>query len=169
MGHPIAPIWLPWPVRPPQLQREKRKITRNLQGIRNMHKLPGAMVVIDTARESNALREARTLGIPTIGLVDTDGNPDLVDIPIPGNDDSMRSIDVVIRFLTAAVREGLAGRKAANEGADEAAAEMVAAAASGDRPANSSRAAFRGEASASATATAEPATDTQDETTENAE
>jgi small subunit ribosomal protein S2 len=64
------------------------------------------MVVIDTAREHNALLEARKLGIPTICLIDTDGDPDLVDIAIPGNDDSMRSIDVVIRELCAAIVEG---------------------------------------------------------------
>ena len=152
-----------------QLQREKRKITRNLQGIRNMNKLPGAMVVIDTARETNALREARTLGIPTIGLVDTDGDPSLVDIPIPGTDDSMRSIDVIVRYLTAAVQAGKAGTTAANEGDDSAGAEM-ATAAGGDRGGSSSRAAFRGEATASATATAEPDVKTAEETkTENAE
>ncbi len=89
-----------------QLLREKRKITRNLQGVRNMSKLPGALVVIDVAREVNALREARGLVIPTIALVDSDGDPDLVDIPIPGNDDSMRSIDVVVRELCEAVKLG---------------------------------------------------------------
>ncbi len=103
-----------------QLMREKRKITRNLQGIRNMKKLPGAIIVIDTNRESNALREARVLRIPTIALIDTDGNPGDCDIPVPGNDDSMRSIDVVMREFAAAVRDGLAGRTAADEGADEA-------------------------------------------------
>ncbi len=91
-----------------QLLREKRKITRNLQGIRNMHKLPGCVVVIDVNREMNALREARALGIPTIALVDSDGDPDLVDLPIPGNDDSMRSIDVIMRELCAAVTAGKA-------------------------------------------------------------
>lgn len=90
-----------------QLMREKRKITRNLQGIRNMTKQPGAVFVVDTTREVNALREAKVLGIPTIGLIDTDGDPGLVDIPIPGNDDSMRSIDVVIRTLSEAVKAGL--------------------------------------------------------------
>lgn len=90
-----------------QLMREKRKITRNLQGIRNMSKQPGAVFVVDTVRETNALREAKVLGIPTIGLIDTDGDPEMVDIPIPGNDDSMRSIDVVVRTLSDAVKAGL--------------------------------------------------------------
>ncbi len=89
-----------------QLRREMRKIKRNLDGIRNMSKMPGCLVVIDTRRERNALLEARKLGIPTICLVDTDGDPDLVDIPIPGNDDSMRSIDVIVRELCKAITEG---------------------------------------------------------------
>ena len=102
-----------------QLMREKRKITRNLQGIRNMTKLPGAVIVFDTNRENNALREARALRIPTIALIDTDGNPGDCDIPVPGNDDSMRSIEVIMREFAAAVSEGLAARTAAAEGADE--------------------------------------------------
>lgn len=89
-----------------QLLREQKKIHRNLNGIRNMAKLPGAMVVVDVNREKNALNEARNLGIPTICLIDTDGDPNLADIPIPGNDDSMRSIDVVVRELCNAVTEG---------------------------------------------------------------
>lgn len=89
-----------------QLRREMRKIKRNLEGVRNMDKLPGCLVIIDTKRERNALLEARKLGIPTVCLIDTDGDPDLADIPIPGNDDSMRSIDVIIRELCAAVTDG---------------------------------------------------------------
>lgn len=99
-----------------QLLREKRKITRNLQGVRNMTKLPGAVVVIDVTREINALHEARALNIPTIALLDSDGDPDAVDIPIPGNDDSMRSIDVIVRELCEAVTQGKAAR--ATEGGD---------------------------------------------------
>jgi len=87
-----------------------KKITRNLQGIRDMEKHPGCLVIIDVNREVNALREARSLGIPTIALIDTDGDPDLVDIPIPGNDDSMRSIDVIVRELCVAVSLGKTGR-----------------------------------------------------------
>jgi len=100
-----------------QLMREKAKITRNLDGIRNMSKLPGAMVVIDANVETNALREATALRIPTIGLIDTDGNPELVDIPIPGNDDSLRSIEVVIADLMSAVSEGLQSRRASEAAA----------------------------------------------------
>lgn len=93
-----------------QLMRERKKIQRNLGGVRAMTKLPGALIVVDTNREKNALLEAKSLGIPTVCLVDTDGNPDMVDIPIPGNDDSMRTIDVVIRELCDAVKKGKEGR-----------------------------------------------------------
>lgn len=128
-----------------QLNREKTKILRNLEGIRNMTKLPGALVVIDVSRESNALKEARKLGIPTICLIDTDGDPDFSDIPIPGNDDAMRAIEVVITSLCAAVMEGKTGRAAAAEGKDEPEAD-----AAGPRKRRSSRAQFRAEEAAPA-------------------
>lgn len=95
-----------------QLRREKDKIKRNLDGVRKMDKLPGALVVVDVRRELTALKEARKLGIPTICLIDTDGDPDLADIPIPGNDDSMRAIDVIIRELCKAAAEGKQQRQA---------------------------------------------------------
>lgn len=110
-----------------QLKREQSKIFRNLSGVRGMDKLPGAMVVIDVMHEQNALREAHKLGIPTICLIDTDGDPDLADIPIPGNDDSMRAIDMVVRELCVAVNDGKQGRSAA-----EAAAAAAAESAEGD-------------------------------------
>ncbi|MDZ4831198.1 MAG: 30S ribosomal protein S2 [Phycisphaerae bacterium] len=98
-----------------QISREQKKIFRNLNGIRTMHKLPGAVVVIDTNREKNALLEAKNLGIPTICLIDTDGDPDLADIPLPGNDDSMRAIDVIMRELCAAVSDGLGHRQSSDQ------------------------------------------------------
>ncbi len=93
-----------------QLTRERRKIHRNLSGIRNMDRLPGALVVVDVRRETNALREARTLGIPTVCLLDTDGDPDMVDIPIPCNDDAMRAISLVLGELANAANEGKSAR-----------------------------------------------------------
>ena len=102
-----------------QLTREQKKIFRNLNGIRTMHRLPGAIVVVDTNREKNALLEAKNLGIPTICLIDTDGDPELADIPIPGNDDSMRSIDVVVRELCGAVSDGLGHRQVAEQTASK--------------------------------------------------
>jgi len=92
------------------LARELRKIRRNLEGIRNMTRLPGALVVIDVRKEINALREAAALGIPTVCLIDTDGDPDYASIPIPGNDDSMRSIQLVVRKLADAIEEGKRAR-----------------------------------------------------------
>lgn len=127
-----------------QLTREREKITRNLQGIRTMHKLPGALFVVDVTRELNALREARSLGIPTICLIDTDGDPEMVDIAIPGNDDSMRSIDVVMREIAEAIKQGKAGRTAQAEGADETAA------AAQTQPRRRSTSRFRSDRSASA-------------------
>ncbi len=121
-----------------QLRREKTKILRNLEGIRNMTKLPGAMVIIDVNREMNAVHEAKKLGIPTICLIDTDSDPDYADIPIPGNDDAMRAIEVVVQSLCAAVMEGKTARAIAAEGkTDEAKAES--------QRRRSSRAQFRAE------------------------
>jgi small subunit ribosomal protein S2 len=127
-----------------QLLREKRKITRNLQGIRAMTKLPGALVVVDVNREINALREARSLGIPTICLIDTDGDPEMVDIPIPGNDDSMRSIEVIIRELCDAVTKGKAGRAETEKGATDESAQHQ------PQRRRSSRAKFRADDSSAA-------------------
>ncbi len=93
-----------------QLSRERRKIFRNLNGIRVMDRLPGAVVVIDVRREHNALAEAKKLGIPTVCLIDTDSDPDQADIPIPGNDDAMRAIDLIIRQLGDAITEGKTAR-----------------------------------------------------------
>ncbi len=127
-----------------QLMREKAKITRNLDGIRTMNKLPGAMVVIDANVETNALREATALRIPTIGLIDTDGDPELVDIPIPGNDDSLRSIEVVIADLMAAVGDGLQSRRAKEDAAaKKAEKEAQDAALQEENRQRSTRAAFK--------------------------
>ena len=82
------------------LSRERRKIERNLQGIRHMNRLPEALFVIDPRREHIAVAEARKLGIKVVALLDTDCDPDLIDLPIPGNDDSMRSIELVIAGST---------------------------------------------------------------------
>jgi len=89
-----------------QLKREKQKIDTNLGGLRHMGQLPGAMVIIDVRHERNAVREAKKLGIPTVCLIDSDSDPDYADIPIPGNDDAMRAIEVVLSSLSAAVQEG---------------------------------------------------------------
>jgi small subunit ribosomal protein S2 len=104
------------------LRREMKKIQRNLGGIRRMERMPGVMVVIDQRREINAIREANKMGIPVICLLDTDCDPDMVDIPIPGNDDAMRAIEIILRELGTAIQAGVAGRtdKASEEAATAA-------------------------------------------------
>ncbi len=93
-----------------RLTRERKKIHRNLSGIREMTRLPTGLVVIDVQREHLAVREARAMNIPTICLIDTDSDPDFADIPIPGNDDAMRAIEVVLSELAAAIQEGKRAR-----------------------------------------------------------
>ena len=88
------------------LMREYRKIYRNLNGIRDMNRLPEAIVVVDPKKEKNCVHEARLLGIKVIALIDTDSDPDDVDLPIPGNDDSIRSIRMVLQHLADAVKAG---------------------------------------------------------------
>jgi small subunit ribosomal protein S2 len=90
------------------LNRELSKISRNLQGIREMNRLPDAMVVIDPHREDIAVKEAQRMGVTTVALIDTDSDPDVIDLPIPGNDDSIRSIELVLAKLADAVLEGKA-------------------------------------------------------------
>lgn len=90
------------------LMREKRKIFRNLNGIRDMNRLPEAIVVVDPKKEHNCVHEARIVRAKVVGLIDTDSDPDVVDLPIPGNDDSIRSIRLMLSFLTDAINEGKA-------------------------------------------------------------
>jgi len=104
------------------LQRELRKIKRNLDGIRKMERLPGALVIVDPVREKNAVREANKLDIPVVALADTEADPDNLTVVVPGNDDAMRSIELVIKQLADACVEGLANRaaRAATEGEGKA-------------------------------------------------
>jgi small subunit ribosomal protein S2 len=89
-----------------RLKREMRKIRSNLEGVRQMSRLPGAVMVIDARKENLALHEAGKLGITTIGLIDTDSDPDTVDVAIPGNDDSIRAIELILNELGEAVEAG---------------------------------------------------------------
>ncbi|MBN1796751.1 MAG: 30S ribosomal protein S2 [Sedimentisphaerales bacterium] len=89
-----------------RLKREMRKIKSNLDGVRKMSQLPGAIIAVDVKKEYIALREARKLGIPTIAIIDTDSDPDTVDIVIPANDDSIRAIDIILSELADAVSVG---------------------------------------------------------------
>jgi small subunit ribosomal protein S2 len=89
-----------------RLKRELKKITENLNGIRKMGRLPGVVVVVDVRKEYIALREARKLGVVTIGLIDTDADPSTVDVAIPGNDDSLKAIEIILDELARGCQEG---------------------------------------------------------------
>ena len=102
-----------------RLEKEKRKLHRNLDGIRQMSRLPDAVFVIDTRREKIAVDEARKLRIPVIGLVDTNCDPEDVDYVIPGNDDALRAIRIFVTRIADAVISGR-GLKEAAEEADDA-------------------------------------------------
>ena len=91
------------------LKKELGKLKANLDGVRNMTSLPGAIFVVDTKREDIAIREAQRLHIPIIGLVDTNADPDDVDYVIPGNDDAIRSVGLMSRVIADAVIEGRGG------------------------------------------------------------
>jgi small subunit ribosomal protein S2 len=108
------------------LNREYRKMYRNLNGLRTMNRLPECIVVVDPNKEKNAIREARKLGIASVALIDTDCDPDDVDLPIPGNDDGIRSIEIVVRHLSEAISEGrsaFSGREKGEGDRGEPAAE----------------------------------------------
>ncbi|WP_103030234.1 30S ribosomal protein S2 [Salinibacter altiplanensis] len=102
--------------------REHEKLEETLGGIRDMASLPGAIYIVDVQREDIAVSEANNLGIPTIAMVDTNGNPKNIDYPIPVNDDALSSIELVTSTLTDAVQEGLHERRMQKEEKKKAAA-----------------------------------------------
>jgi small subunit ribosomal protein S2 len=119
-------------------RRELARLLRNFEGIRTMEKFPSAMFIVDVKREHNAVAEGRRLGIPIVAIVDTNCDPDLVDYPIAGNDDAIRSVRLVLTAIVQTVTQARAehqakfGRRSqepAPEKAAEAAAPVVAAAA----------------------------------------
>ncbi|MGQ9677785.1 MAG: 30S ribosomal protein S2 [bacterium] len=89
-----------------RLQREYRKISKLFAGLQQLDRLPGAIYVVDPVREATAVAEARRMKVPIIALIDTNGDPELVDYPIPGNDDALRSIRLVTSIIANAVMEG---------------------------------------------------------------
>jgi small subunit ribosomal protein S2 len=122
------------------LSRERDRIKSNLEGIRKMERMPGLMVIIDTRREHIAVKEARKLGVTSVALIDTDSDPDLIDLPIPGNDDAMRAIDIILKELADSVIEGKTGRPQAKD-------EEPAVAGRAEKPRRSARSQFRAEES----------------------
>ena len=88
-----------------QIKKEYDKLVKNLRGIREMKRMPQAMIIVDPRKEEIAIKEARILGIPVFGIVDTNCDPDMVDYVIPGNDDAVRSVKLIIGALTNAIAE----------------------------------------------------------------
>jgi small subunit ribosomal protein S2 len=93
------------------ISREKAKLEKVLGGIADLTRLPAALFVIDIKREHIAIKEAQKLNIPVIAMVDTNSNPELVDIPIPANDDAWKSIQLITEYITKSVEQGLMERK----------------------------------------------------------
>ncbi|RLS55415.1 MAG: 30S ribosomal protein S2 [Planctomycetota bacterium] len=89
-----------------RLNRELKKIRTNLGGIREMNRLPEAVFIVDPSKEKNCVAECRALGVKVVSLIDTDSNPDMVDLAIPGNDDSIRSIRLILNYISDAVTQG---------------------------------------------------------------
>ncbi len=110
-----------------RLLRKKEKLQRVLNGIRDMEKLPQAVYIVDTKNEEIAVKEARKLGIPIVGIVDTNADPDLVDYIIPGNDDAIRSIKLFTSKIREAVEEGLKLREERLQQAVEESLEVAQA------------------------------------------
>ena len=110
------------------LMKEKERLLRDLGGIRDMPVVPQAMFIVDTKKEEIGVAEANRLGIPVVGLIDTNSDPDLIGYPIPGNDDAVKSIKLIASLITDSISEGrkefLAGKKAQAQAATQ---EVVAA------------------------------------------
>jgi small subunit ribosomal protein S2 len=101
------------------LSREREKLERVLGGIADLSRLPAALFVIDVKREHIAVKEAQKLGIPVFAICDTNSNPELVNFPIPANDDASKSIQLIVSVMGKAMEEGLSERKVDKEEADK--------------------------------------------------
>ena len=108
-----------------QIKKEYEKLNKNLRGIREMKKIPQALVIVDPRKEENAIKEAHILGIPVFGIVDTNCDPDEVDYVIPGNDDAIRAVKLIAAKMADAFIEGNEGEVA--EVAEEVASEETEA------------------------------------------
>ncbi|MCB9412862.1 MAG: 30S ribosomal protein S2 [Actinobacteria bacterium] len=102
------------------LRRERDKLERVLGGIRFMSKIPSAVWIVDTNKEHIAVAEARKLGIPIVAILDTNCDPDVVDYPIPGNDDAIRAVGLLTRVIADAVAEGIVARHSSDAEAEPA-------------------------------------------------
>ena len=107
------------------LKKEMEKLNKNLSGIKNMEEIPGVIFLVDPKKEANAVKEARKLNIPIIGLVDTNCNPEDVDFVIPGNDDAIRAVKLIADIMANAVIEGRQGETGEEYIPEEAAEETA--------------------------------------------
>lgn len=94
-----------------RFQEEIDLLNLKYGGIKDLNGKPGLVVVMDSIVEDNAIREAKTLGVPVVGIVDTNANPDTVDHPVPANDDALKSVELLLDYFVAAVQEGLGATK----------------------------------------------------------
>ncbi|MDQ2793375.1 MAG: 30S ribosomal protein S2, partial [Bacteroidota bacterium] len=108
------------------MQREREKLDRVLGGIADLGRLPAALFVIDVKREHIAVKEAAKLGIPVFAICDTNSNPELVQFPIPANDDASKSIQLIVGVIGKAIEDGLSERKVDKEDADRKEADEAA-------------------------------------------
>ena len=102
-----------------QLDRKREKLEKDLGSISDMNRLPGALFVIDIVKEKIAVSEAKKLGIPTFAMVDTNSNPDLVDFPIPSNDDASKSIDTILSYVSSSLTQALNERDIEKKSQDD--------------------------------------------------
>ena len=100
-------------------EREREKLLRNLEGIKNMARLPGALFIVDAKKEKIAVSEANKLGIPVVAIVDTNADPDVISVPIPGNDDAIRSVALITEALASVIREARAQTPQRGEAAED--------------------------------------------------
>jgi small subunit ribosomal protein S2 len=98
-----------------QINRERQKLEKQLGSIADLNRLPSAIFVVDILKEKIAIAEARKLNIPTFAIVDTNSDPNIIDFPIPANDDASKSIDLIVRIMVQAIEDGLAERKVDKE------------------------------------------------------
>lgn len=111
-------------------RKEKERLLRNLEGVRKLDRIPDIMLVIDTRKEENAIREAKKMGMQVVGVVDTNSNPNLLDYPIPANDDGIKGLRLLLSELSAAIQSGqeakaLLNKEAAKKKEQETAKETV--------------------------------------------
>lgn len=114
-----------------QIQREKKKLLRNLEGIRTMDKLPAALLIVDPCHENIAVAEAAKVGAATVALVDTDSNPENIDVVIPGNDDSIKVVQIILSKLADAIAAGKAQSVGAVVAKEEPVTQVAAVSAGG--------------------------------------